>query len=265
MAASIRYIGGLDLGQAADFSAFAVLEESWPGADHPMGREHSTGSTLFIPATASVPAPVPLDPKPSYAVRHLHRWQLGTPYGAIVEDLRKWLTANPRGAGRPPLQGLLLAVDGTGVGRSVIDTLSAARLPADVRPILVTAGHTINYEHGYWHVPKKELVSTLQILLQERRLTIAEALPEAAVLTRELLNFKAKITAASNETISADWREGQHDDLVLAVGLAAWLAQREASDDEEPEVGCGRIPRFGPYLGPGSGPYLGPGFPRRIL
>jgi hypothetical protein len=62
-----------------------------------------------------------------------------------------------------------------GVGRSVVDLPRAARLAADLRPILIIAGHTINHDHGYWHVPKKELVSTLQILLQERRLTIAEA------------------------------------------------------------------------------------------
>jgi hypothetical protein len=251
MAKGIRFIGGLDLGQAAEFSAFAILEESWP--DRCIGR------------AGSLPAQVPLDPKPSYAVRHLHRWELGTPYGAIVEDLRKWCIADPRGAGRPVLQGLLLAVDGTGVGRSVIDMLSAARLPADLRPILVTAGHTINYEHGYWHVPKKELVSTLQILLQERRLTIAESLPESKVLTKELGNFKAKIAVAANETMSADWREGRHDDLVLAVASAAWLAQRDCGDEGEPFVLHDRKPVFGPYLGPGSGPYLGPGFHRRNL
>jgi hypothetical protein len=34
-------------------------------------------------------------------------------------------------------------------------------------------------------------------------------------------NFKAKITASANETFEA-WREGQHDDLVLAVALAVW-------------------------------------------
>jgi hypothetical protein len=256
MAAGTRYIGGLDLGQAVDFSAFAVLEESWP--DRSIGREQVTGSTLFIPA------PAPLDPKPSYAVRHLHRWELGTPYGAIAEDLRKWCTADPRGAGRPMLQGLLLAVDGTGVGRSVVDMLRAARLSADLQPILVTAGHTINHDDGYRHVPKKELVSTLQILLQERRLSIAESLPEAKVLTKELLNFKAKIAVAANESVSADWREGRHDDLVLAVALAAWLAQRDSGDYGEPEV-LGRMPAFGPYLGPGFGPYLGQGFPRRTM
>ncbi len=78
---------------------------------------------------------------------------------------------------------------------------------------------------GGRNVPKKELVSTLQVLLQARRLRVAPALPEAQTLVRELLNFQVKITPAANETFGA-WREGQHDDLVLAMAIAAWQAER---------------------------------------
>jgi hypothetical protein len=39
----------------------------------------------------------------------------------------------------------------------------------------------------------------------------------------DLLNFKVKVTAAAHETFSA--REGAHDDLVLAVAVAAWLGE----------------------------------------
>jgi len=45
--------------------------------------------------------------------------------------------------------------------------------------------------------------------------------PEAEVLVNELLNFEVKITAAANDVYGA-WREGTHDDLVLAVALACW-------------------------------------------
>jgi hypothetical protein len=34
-----------------------------------------------------------------------------------------------------------------------------------------------------------------------------------------------KITPATNEVFGA-WREGQHDDLVLAVAIAVWQAER---------------------------------------
>jgi hypothetical protein len=74
-------------------------------------------------------------------------------------------------------------------------------------------------------VPKKELVTCLQVVMQARRLHIARSLPDAALLVRELQNFQVKITAAANETFGV-WREGQHDDLVLAVALACWWAER---------------------------------------
>jgi len=46
-----------------------------------------------------------------------------------------------------------------------------------------------------FHVPKKELVSTIQVLLQARRVQIASGLPYAETLARERQNFKVKITA----------------------------------------------------------------------
>jgi hypothetical protein len=75
------------------------------------------------------------------------------------------------------------------------------------------------------HVPKKELIATLQVLLQTRRLQIAPSLHDAPILVRELENYRVKISPARNE-IFEPWREGQHDDLVLAVALAAWAGER---------------------------------------
>jgi probable HAF family extracellular repeat protein len=49
--------------------------------------------------------------------------------------------------------------------------------------------------------------------------------PESATLGRELQAFKAKITNAGNETMAADWRLRQHDDLVLALALGAYLEE----------------------------------------
>ena len=44
-------------------------------------------------------------------------------------------------------------------------------------------------------------------------------------MTEELLNFRYKITQASN-LIYESWREGAHDDLVLALSLAVWKAEK---------------------------------------
>jgi hypothetical protein len=45
------------------------------------------------------------------------------------------------------------------------------------------------------------------------------------LLVKELDNFKVKVTVAANETFES-WREKDHDDLVLATAIAAWLGER---------------------------------------
>jgi hypothetical protein len=62
------------------------------------------------------------------------------------------------------------------------------------------------------------LASTLQMLMQSRRLTVAPDLPLARALVKELVNFRVKITAAANETFEA-WRSRAHDDLCLALAM----------------------------------------------
>jgi hypothetical protein len=198
------HVIGLDLGQAQDHSALAVLE------------------------ARGGPGP------PRYAVRHLHRWPLGTRYARIVEDVRGLVR-------RPPLRWPLLAVDGTGVGAAVVDLFRAGDLEAALFSVLITAGHHAAVgADGRLHAPKKELVSVLQVLLQGRRLEVAPQLEHARTLAAELAAFRVKVTAAANETFES-WRERDHDDLVLAVALAAWLAEQagppsDGTEDDRPTV-----------------------------
>ena len=191
------YVIGLDLGQTNDPTAIAVLEQSRrPRSDRPAETETA------------------------YLCSHLERVPLGTSYTAIVARVAVLLRT-------PPLSGSALAIDQTGVGRPVVDMFRQAQLMAWMRPITITAGSAVTQDLDGFHVPKKELVSLLNVLLQFRRLRIAAQLPEAATLVKELQNFRVKITAAANETFGA-WRDGTHDDLVLAVALAAWLGENSA-------------------------------------
>jgi hypothetical protein len=189
------YLIGLDLGQARDYSALAVVERVWKSDADCAGRLVS-----------------------HYAIRHLRRWPLQTSYTAVAADLAGLVRT-------PPLSWPVLVVDQTGVGQAVVDFLAKAQLSASLEPVVITSGHGTSWRDGRaWHVPKKELVSCLQMLLQSRRLQVA-ALPERMLLMQELLAFRVKITAAANETFEA-WRERDHDDLVLAVALAAWWGER---------------------------------------
>jgi hypothetical protein len=185
------YILGLDLGQSRDPSALAILER---------------------PAAPAAGA------RPAYRCSYLAQAPLGTPYPAVVEQVRA-LVGRPEFA-RPPF----LALDATGVGRPVVDLFLRARLRAYVRPIVITGGHEARRDGTWAFVPKKDLVGAVVSLLESRRLAFADGLALAGVAREELLNFRAKINLAGSETLEA-WREADHDDLVLAIACACWLGE----------------------------------------
>jgi hypothetical protein len=191
----LKYFAGLDVGQAHQFTALAILERSQAAHDDIPDRESR-----------------------SYAVRHLERWPVGTPYTAIRDRLVELFN-------KSPLRHTQLVVDVTAVGRPVLDLLRRGGIKAQVKPIAITTGHRASHEDGGWLVPKKELVSVLQVLLQARRLKIAPGLPEADVLLHELTPFQAKPLVPTADPM-LDWRENLHDDLVLSIAVAVWLSER---------------------------------------
>jgi hypothetical protein len=196
-----QFFAGLDLGQAQDPSAFAVLEVSGTLTVEPDGHTQDS-HTVF-----------------DYACRHLERWPLGTSYPEVVERMEALYS-------KPPLKGSTLAVDQTGVGRAVVDMLRRAELDARLLPITITTGAAVKFnDDGSWRVGKKELVSVLRVLLESRHMQVSRSLRESETLVKELQNFRVRVTAAANEVFGA-WRDGMNDDLVLALAVAAWAAER---------------------------------------
>jgi hypothetical protein len=192
----VQYVAGLSLGQPHEFTALAVLEKT------------SVGDPQRSDSWAV-----------SYAVRHLERFALATPYADVFARL-KALFADA------PLKKAPVVVDRTGVGKAVVDLLDKAAVTKPVWDITVTTGlEVVKDGRGGYQVPKKDLVAVLQVLLQTRRLKVAESLPEAATLTAELTDFRAKVTPSGADPV-VDWRERPHDDLVLAVAAAAWWGER---------------------------------------
>jgi len=209
-------VSGLDLGKVADFSALTTLERS--------------------------PAPKPTPKRRwQYRLRWLETWELGTRYTATRPDERSIIGDVRTRFDTDALRWSLLAVDFTGVGTAVVDGLKAARVPARINPVLITGGHSISRPHenkeNAWHVPKKELVSTLITLLQCElfkwpKVEGSPKTPFQATLVRfekELAEFRVKMTKSANETFAGD--KSQHDDLVLAVMLAAWLGENTGTGD----------------------------------
>jgi hypothetical protein len=195
-----RYFVGLDLGQKQDFTALAVLERAEIKGAWDASRFAYKKDVML-------------------RLRHLERVALGTSYPDIVQSVRGIVQS--RG-----LQGqCCLVVDATGVGRPVVDLLQRAGLGCPIRPVVVTGGLRESLEGDWAHVPKRDLIIGLQMLLQERQLEIAVKLQYGAALVKEMSEMRVRLTPAGNEQYGV-WREGSHDDMVFAVALACWGVEK---------------------------------------
>lgn len=197
-----RYVVGCDLGQSNDYTSILVVR---PGDQAP----------------------------PVYDLGHIERVPLGTRYpaivahlGGIVGALRRPMSSVPdRLPARP---AVTLVVDYTGVGRPVADMLVDAALDCDLVLVTITGADAVTIgPGGEWRVPKRDLASAVQRILQESRLVVPDNHPMAQTLTTELTGFRAKINPRGHDSYGAgeDWRSAPHDDLVLGLALALWKAE----------------------------------------
>lgn len=193
-----QYFVGLDLGQAKDPTAVAVVERAEVEGD-------------FDAALRARRREIEL------RLRRVERLPLGMRYPEVEE----WVTEKVASVAKGGETELL--VDATGVGRAVVDHLQKAGPGCRMRAVMVTRGGLGRSDEGFDYVPKRELILGLQSLLEYGELKVARGMHHVEELTRELGAMRVKLTAAGNEQYGA-WREGEHDDLVFAVALACWGA-----------------------------------------
>ena len=152
----------------------------------------------------------------TYQVHHLKRLERGMSYVDQMDRIRDvydQLPSSPK-----------VVADATGVGQAVVDIID------DLRPveIWIHGGEKVTQKGSRYRVPKRELAGVLQRVLSERRLNVHPELKRAETLKEEMTNFKAEINPdTGHESYAADWRDGDHDDLVLAVAMGLWYAERE--------------------------------------
>jgi hypothetical protein len=211
----VDYVIGLDLAQGgADFTALSVLE-----------RTVSRTATL-TPAT--------------YLAIWLERWRdrrteriperVTAVRQQLIEDHRRQ-DAERTGRADSGTPAIRLVVDQTGVGPFGLDPLRRAGL--DPIGIVIHGGDAVSRGEGnVYRTPKRDIAGAVNVLLNSGRLQISEALPDATILRAELDNFRATINIATGHDSYAagteeGWRIGSHDDLVLSVGIAVWLGERE--------------------------------------
>lgn len=208
------YYLSVDLAQLQDYTALAAVRQvdAEPKTDNqPEDKTEDEGDR-------------PKGKRPdrlrrSYQVGHLERLEKGMSYVDQVRRIRSVMQALPDAK---------LIVDATGVGAAVVDMLAQQ----DLKPISIWihGGEKVTSKRRRYRVPKRELAGVLQVVLSERRLEVQPDLPNAQTLRREMQNFKAEINRdTGHETYAADWREGDHDDLVLSVAMACWYGERNRS------------------------------------
>jgi hypothetical protein len=115
-----------------------------------------------------------------------------------------------------------LVIDSTGVGIAVKDLL----LKAGVKPIAVTTtlGNTVTkINNSNFNVGKALLVGKFLAAFDAGRFQVNPNLPIYPQFERELLAFKADISARGNAVFSVE--EGEHDDLISACYLCVWWAE----------------------------------------
>jgi hypothetical protein len=205
------FIVGVDLGMQNDPTAIAIIEHIDGVLDWNSEIDRHTGCGT-IPQKATR----------RFDCRYLARLPLKLPYPEQVHRV-KALMARPPLCGVDGIRPAELLVDATGVGLPVAQEFERAGLKP-LKVLITSSEDRATYKNNAWHVSKALLVSNIDALLNNGELRFAKALSEAQQMETELKDFRRYVSAAGRSSWEA--RSGQHDDLVLAVGIAAWWASR---------------------------------------
>lgn len=203
-----RVAVGVDLGQSADPTSIAVVEQVKPEIPAPLRdlwRDDQRLRALEEDLRSM---------RTRYFLRVLAQCPLGESY--ILQCARiKQLLAREQIARHEPR----IFVDYTGVGRAVFDIFRQERIPRLVPVTITYQGDGPNASGGL-SVPKVELVSKLQAVMHTGSMEMPsdDSMPLAKVLRRELYEFRATFTGTGRARFGA--RDGIHDDLILAAALA---------------------------------------------
>jgi len=199
---------GIDVGQVNDPTALAVVERLRPVPDlrHLPAALHERA----IKEAAETPKRLNL--------RYLERLPLGVLYPQQVEIIMARLFA-------PQLRGAHVYLDATGVGRPVSQMLRRAGA-RNLQGITITSAQSPARETADgWNVGKAELVNGVLIAMQVGELRLGRQVEHVDVLVKEMRDFRSRQNPTTGN-ISFNAREGQHDDLILAVSYAVFGAQR---------------------------------------
>lgn len=196
------YYLGVDFGSQQDYTALALVRRM------PVLKQKQNPAGIISAETTKI----------EYQLLYLERMELGTPYTQIVDHVAQIIRDEEvRGE-------ITVIADATGVGLPVIQMMRERGIQPLVA-IGIHGGNQINEKQGGYSVPKRDLVSSLVVVLQSRRLRVAAGIKHRQQLVHEMQSFKMKQTKTGADSYEA-LMEKDHDDLVLALTYAIWYPER---------------------------------------
>lgn len=205
----MNYYLGVDFGSQQDYTALTLIKRN-----DIIKQEYSMTRGLTQE-----------DIRTEYQLLFIERMDLGTPYQKVVDRVSTILRDED-------LRGDIIVVpDATGVGIPIVQLMRSQNVSPMI-PISIHGGQATNKnDFGGYSVPKRDLVSALAIVVQSRRLRVASDINYRMQLVHEMQNFVPKFTKNGGDTYEA-LMERDHDDLVMALSMAIWLAEKHGKPAE---------------------------------
>jgi hypothetical protein len=199
----MNYYLGVDFGSQQDYTALALVKRN-----DIIKKEYSMVQGFTEEDVCT-----------EYQLLFIERMDLGTPYQKVVDRVNMILRDED-------LRGDTVVVpDATGVGIPIVQLMRSQGVSPMI-PISIHGGQATNKnDFGGYSVPKRDLVSSLAIVVQSRRLRVASDINYRMQLVHEMQNFVPKFTKNGGDTYEA-LMEKDHDDLVMALAMAVWLAEK---------------------------------------
>ena len=200
------YLLGMDFGSQQDYTTHGLI------------RRHPVQKDLNRPLT-------PDNLTMQYHLVFLDRYPLGTPYPQLIAHTQRIM------ADDKIRDNVILIPDATGVGLPIIQQMRMQNLSPMI-PIAIHGGNAVSEKQDNFSVPKRDLVSSITMVMQTRRLKVAANIKYKDQLIKEMQNFKLKMTKSGNDTYEA-LTQSIHDDLVMCVAMPIWYAERFMPDPAE--------------------------------
>lgn len=207
----MSWLLSLDCGKQHDYSVLGALECSQRVYDPNLGEEGEARLQRYLKRH-------PVKIINWYALRGLHRFDLGTDYDEVTDEVAKQYN-------NVELMGeVTVLVDAGGVGLAVMDMLQAKGVPTI--GIMLKGGGEASWTESIYHVSKEEVVLALVVAFQTGRIEIVKELedsPEGKQLKRELEGFELKKPTRTGHRAMEAGKEETHDDVVMMLAQAVWF------------------------------------------